>query len=659
MYFLFNFILLLITFTTNYKQLLIAALNLQLFLKNPTYYGIVMKSLYTIFRLTCIAILVTTINICFAQGFEINKIEPPNWWAGMKTNKINLMVYGKNLTEVQAQFSSPGSKVVKINKAENTDYIFIDAEIGDIADETNKIIFTSGNDKVEFAFPVCKRENADGRYGGFSQKDVIYLIMPDRFSDGDITNNTIEGLVDKYNPESRIGRHGGDIKGILNHLDYIKDLGCNTIWMTPLTENNMGISYHGYAVTDHYKIDARFGSNKDYFDLVKEAHQKGLKIILDHVANHIGINHPWMKNLPFPDWINGDAKNFHTTSHHNSSYYDINSDEQTREYSNTGWFVKEMPDLNPRNPFLAKYLIQNTIWWIESSGLDGIREDTYPYGDQKFLAEWAKTILEEYPDFNIVGEVWIGDPAFRAPFQKGSRFPKEFDSNLPAVTDFGFQEACRDVFANDKSIRLIYELIAKDNLYADPANLVTFVDNHDIERLIFSTNGNLGKTKQALALLLTTRGIPQILYGTEIGLMGGKDHGALRQDFPGGFPNDNRNAFNKDERTEQENDIFNFTKKVLEIRNNFTSIQDGKLIHYPPKDEVYYYFRVKDRQKILVVINNNKNSVKFNPEFISYQFENKVALIDLMNGDEIKITDGFEISLEANGVRIFEVKAHP
>jgi len=615
-----------------------------------------MKSLYIPSKLTWAIYIIFFLNNSFAQSFQINKIEPPNWWAGMRTNKINLMVHGKNLSGISAGFSSSELKIAKIHNAENTDYLFIDAEIGNTADEENKIIFSNGIDKIEIAFSIYKREKPDNRYKGFNQSDVIYLIMPDRFADGDTSNNFVEGMIDKQNPTSRIGRHGGDIKGILNHLDYIKDLGCNTVWITPLTENNTGISYHGYAVTDHYTIDKRFGSNKDYFNLVNEAHQKGLKIILDHVANHIGINHPWMKNLPFKDWINGEAENFHTTAHHNSSYYDINSDEHTREYSNTGWFVKEMPDLNPRNAFLAKYLIQNTIWWIESSGLDGIREDTYPYADQKFLSDWAKVILDEYPDLNIVGEVWIGDPAFRAPFQKDSRYPKEFDSNLPSVTDFGFQEACRDVFGNDKSIRLIYEMIAKDNLYANPENLVTFFDNHDIERLIFTLGGNVSKLKQALTLLLTTRGIPQILYGTEIGLLGGKDHGSLRQEFPGGFSNDKRNAFNKDERNEQENDIFNFTQKVLEIRKNSDALQKGKLIHYPPKDEVYYYFRIKDGKKVLVIINNNKTTIQFNPVLISYQFENKNSLVDLMSGDEIKISHDFKIPLEANGVRIFEMK---
>ncbi len=615
-----------------------------------------MKIKYLSFKMMCVIFLFLWLNTGIAQTFRIDKIEPPNWWAGMKTNKINLMVYGESLADISAEFSSSDSKVIKIHKAENSNYAFIDVEIGNIPNEKNKLVFTSGDNKVEFDFPILRRIDPKNCFQGFSSCDVIYLIMPDRFSDGDLTNNEVAGLIDKYNPKSKIGRHGGDIKGIVNHLDYIKDLGCNTIWFTPLTENNTGISYHGYAVTDHYKIDARFGTNKMYFDLVKEAHEKGLKIILDHVANHIGITHQWMKNLPFKDWINGNAENFHTTPHYNSSYYDVNSDEYTREYSNTGWFVKEMPDLNPRNTFLAKYLIQNTIWWIESSGLDGIREDTYPYADQKFLADWTKEILEEYPALNIVGEVWMGDPAFRAPFQKDSRYPKSFDSNLPAVTDFGFQEACREVFGNDKSIKLIYELVAKDNLFANPSNLVTFFDNHDVERLFFTNGGNVAKLKQALILLLTTRGIPQLFYGTEIGLMGGKDDGSKRQDFPGGFPNDKRNAFNKAERTEQENDIFNFTKKVLEIRKGFAALQDGKLIHYPPKDEVYYYFRIKDGQKILVIINNNKTTVQFNPCYISYQFENKNSLVDLFTGNETKITSGFKIQLGPNTAKIFEVK---
>ncbi|MCX6151975.1 MAG: alpha-amylase family glycosyl hydrolase [Ignavibacteriales bacterium] len=596
-------------------------------------------------------------GVLLAQSFNVTKIEPPNWWTGMKNNKIQLMVYGENLENISADFGSADLKVTKVNKAENSNYTFIDVEIlEDASPAIYKLVLKNDKEKQEFDFPILQRKNSSDSFQGFSPKDVIYLIMPDRFSDGDTTNNYIKEMVDGYKPNSGIGRHGGDIKGIINHLDYIKELGFTALWVTPLVENNTGISYHGYAPTDHYNIDKRFGTNELYKNLVEEAHKKGLKIILDHINNHIGITHPWMKNLPFKDWINGSVDDHHNTPHYNQSLFDVNSDKYVWDYSNTGWFVREMPDLNQRNPFLAKYLIQNTIWWIESTGLDGVREDTYPYSDQKFLSEWAQTILEEYPTLNIVGEVWIGDPAFRAPFQKGSYFPKEFDSNLPSVTDFGLQEAIKDVFANGKSIKLIYELLAKDVLYANPNNLVTFLDNHDIERLIFSAKGDVKNFKLALTLLLTTRGIPQILYGTEIGLMGGPDHGSLRADFPGGFPKDKHTAFTKEGRSEKENEIYNFCKQLLAIRKTHQALTDGKLVHYPPRDEVYFYFKILGDEQIMVVINNNIKPKEFELSFIKYRLDDKKTLINLFSGKEIKLDDSPKIIIPEKTAAIFEIK---
>lgn len=604
-----------------------------------------------------IFLIVFTFQAAFAQQVKISKVEPPNWWSGMKYNHVQLMVYGEGLQGVKAGFNSPKLKVVKVNNTDNPSYAFIDIDIPDnAAPGTYTLTLTKGSDKAAIDFPVLKRENPSGRYQGFSPKDVIYMITPDRFANGDRNNDEVAGMNDHYLPDSAYGRHGGDIQGIIDHLDYIKDLGVTAVWVNPLVENNTRLSYHGYAVTDHYKIDARFGTNELYKKFVEEAHKRGLKVILDHVNNHISSFHPWLKNLPAGDWLNGSKEQHNITRHINSSVYDIHSDPAVRDFNNHGWFVHEMPDLNQRNLYLAKYLTQNTIWWIEYSGLDGIREDTYPYPDQKFLSEWNKTILAEYPKFNIVGEVWMGEAAFLAPFQAGSFFPKKFDTNLPSVTDFAFRDAAADVFANGRGMRRMYDDIAKDYLFPNPSNLVTFLDNHDVERIMYLVHSDMNQFRLALELLLTTRGIPQLYYGTEIGIVGGPDDGRKRADFPGGFPNSSHNAFTKEGRTEKENEIYDFIHKLLEIRKSSEALQSGKLIHFPPFDEVYPYLRISDNQTVLVVLNGNKEAQKLNISSLGDHFKDAKVLKSLLTGKEIKYTPDLKLELDALTGDIFEVK---
>lgn len=598
-----------------------------------------------------------SLQICFAQSVKVSKVEPPNWWNGMKYNHIQLMVYGENLSGISARFNSPLLKVTRIHKNDNPSYAFIDIDVSSqINPGKYTLTVTKGRDILAVDFPILKRNKSGGRYQGFTPKDVLYMITPDRFCNGDRSNDDIPGMNDRYNPDSTYGRHGGDLQGIIDHLDYIKGLGVTTIWINPLIENNTRLSYHGYAATDLYKIDARFGTNELYGKFVEEAHRRGLKVILDHVNNHISIFHPWMKNLPAKDWINGSALHHNTTRHINSSIYDVHSDPAVRDFNNHGWFVDEMPDLNQRNPFLAKYLIQNTLWWIESTGLDGIREDTYPYPDQKYLATWNETILKEYPKFNIVGEVWMGDPAFLAPFQRGSFIPQQFNTNLPAVTDFAFRDAAIETFGEGRGMRRLYDDLAKDYLFADPQNLVTFLDNHDIERIMFMVKEDVKQFKLALQLLLTTRGIPQIYYGTEIGIKGGPDHGTIRADFPGGFPGSDHNAFTKEGRTERENDIYDFVHKLLQIRNEHSAIGEGRLIHFPPVNEVYYYFRQSADQKIFVVLNSNKNMQQVDLSLAESHLEKATLLRSLMTGKTIKYTPGMQLEIPAQEGDIFLVQ---
>jgi len=541
----------------------------------------------------------------------VNKIEPPNWWSNMKYNKVQFMLYGNNLNNLSLIKNISDLKEVKVYDAQSSSYSFVEVEIPEANKDTLYTI-ALGNyiDTLLIKIPIFQRANCPDCYKGFNTKDIIYLITPDRFSNGDVSNDQLEGFVNDYPFKSDMGRHGGDIQGIINHLDYIKDTGFNAIWINPLLENNSRMSYHGYAATDLYKIDDRFGTNELYKKLVYMAHQSGLKIIFDHINNHIGINHPWINDPPFNDWFNGSKENHFITPHEKISIYSSYSHELTKDSTIQGWFVEEMPDLNQRNPFLAKYLIQNMLWWIEYVGLDGIREDTYPYSDQKFLAEWNSSIISEYPDFNITGEAWIEDPAFLSQYQKNSKLNNKQNTNLPSVIDFGLYRAIRNFSEPNGSVNDLYETLAKDFLYPDPNNLLTFADNHDIERLMFAANSDVSKFKLALTFLLTTRGIPQIYYGTEIGMVGGKSHGELREEFPGGFPEHSRNAFNEKNRLPLENEIYQLTQSLIGIRKKYSSISKGELIHFPPKNELYIYFRILDEEKALVMINKS-NQTKY------------------------------------------------
>ncbi|MGB5895086.1 MAG: alpha-amylase family glycosyl hydrolase, partial [Ignavibacteriaceae bacterium] len=455
--------------------------------------------------------------ISFSQDFTISKIEPPNWWIGMKQDTLQLKFYGNDIQDADVFLKSDNVRIIKHHLTQNSDYLFLDIVIPSDAEPGNyTFTFISENDAYDFDYTILKRENESASHNGFTNEDVIYLIFTDRFCDGNPDNNTIGDSLDEFTSTDLDGRHGGDIEGIISNLDYLSDLGVTALWITPILENNMWMSYHGYAATDLYKIDQRFGSNVLYKHLVEESHKRGLKIILDHVSNHIGINHTWVKNLPMGDWFNGTVENHISAKHDKMAFLDIHGDSTIVKFTTEGWFQDYMPDLNQRNPYLKKYLIQNTLWWIEYSGLDGIREDTYPYADQNYLSEWAEAILEEYPNFNIVGEVWKGVPSIISGYQTNSPVRKlDFDSNLPAVTDFALADAIRWYLNDEKSIYHFYETLAQDIVYNDPDNLLVFMDNHDIERATYIADGNVNKVKIALNLLLFTRGIPVLFYGTE------------------------------------------------------------------------------------------------------------------------------------------------
>jgi glycosidase len=594
-------------------------------------------------------------KITFAQQFSIDRIEPPNWWVGMKHDTIQIMVYGKNLHDVELYPQHGPIEIINVHKAESPNYLFIDFAISpEIKSEYNfEIGFSKGNQDTVIKYPIYARDDSKNRFQGFNQSDVMYLIMADRFCDGNPANNKIGDSLDQYTAKDLNGRKGGDIEGITSKLDYIKDLGITSIWITPMLENNMYMSYHGYAATDLYEIDLRFGSNELYKELVNQAHDKGLKIIMDHVSNHIGINHWWMKDLPFASWINGTVENHLPANHHKMTFPDLYSPGESIDLTWDGWFTNYMVDLNQANPFLKKYLIQNAIWWIEYLGIDGIREDTYPYCNQYAMADWNKAILDEYPNFNIVGEIWTGEPAYLAAYQQKNKFGVHLDTHLPCVTDFALSDAFRNYLSGKKGLEGIFNTLAQDFLYYDPNNLLTFFDNHDISRGLFVANNDIEKYKIALTILLTTRGIPKIFYGSEIGIVGENNHGTIRSPFPGGFENDSLDAFLSCDRTDYQNDIFNFTQNLLELRKNHKSLSEGKLTHFYPFDNVYVYFRETNDESAMIIVNGSDKESEVDLNKYKETLAKTLKIENIRTNEVTDIIQNKKITIKKKSAEIF------
>ena len=595
------------------------------------------------------------LRISSAQQFSIERIEPPNWWVGMTHDTVQVMIYGKNLNDVELYPQHGPIEIINVHKAESPNYLFIDLLISpEIKTEYYfEIGFSKGNQDTVIKYPIYAREDAKNKFNGFDQSDVMYLIMADRFCDGNKDNNKIGDSLDQFTAKDLDGRKGGDIEGITSKLDYLKDLGVTSIWITPMLENNMYMSYHGYAATDLYKIDPRFGSNELYKELVNQAHDKGLKIIMDHVSNHIGINHWWMNDLPFASWINGTVENHLPANHNKMTFPDPYSPGESIDLTWDGWFTNYMVDLNQANPFLIKYLIQNTIWWLEYLGIDGIREDTYPYCNQYAMADWNKGILDEYPNFNIVGEIWTGEPAYLAAYQQKNKFGVHLDTHLPCVTDFALSDAFRNYLSGKKGLEGIFNTLAQDFLYHDPNNLLTFFDNHDISRGLFVANNDVEKYKIALTILLTTRGIPKILYGSEIGIVGENNHGTIRSPFPGGFENDSLNAFSSCDRTDYQNDIFNFTQNLLELRKNYKSLSQGKLTHFYPFDNLYAYFRETDDESTMIIVNGRDKESEVDLNKYKETLAKTLKIENIKTNEMTDITQNKKIIIKKKSAEIF------
>jgi len=567
------------------------------------------------FIFTLVIVLTTQVQ---AKKTEVNRIDPPDWWVGMNNPSLQLMVYGENISETNPILNYDGVELKEVIKLESANYLFLNLVISPDARPGNfEIQFYRGKKIVDsYTYTLKSRNNDPQLHKGFDNSDVIYLLMPDRFANGVRENDDVEGMLEKANRKKPLGRHGGDIKGIINHLDYLEKLGVTALWINPLLENNMPEqSYHGYAITDYYKVDPRFGTNEDYKKLVKEAHKRGLKIIMDMVANHCGTGYYWNNDLPAKDWYN-QWPEFTRSNYRVAMQSDPNVSQADYNKMVKGWFDTTMADLNQHNKLLAEFLIQNTIWWIEYTGIDGIRQDTYPYSFKDFMAHWMQRILEEYPDFNVVGEVWLDYPPITAYWMDNTKNPDGYRSHLTNVFDFPLANAIANAFNETEgwssgTLRL-YELLSQDFLYSNPMNIVTFTDNHDGDRFYTKMKEDIRKFKLGMVFAMTVRGIPQIYYGGEI-LMTGREHdghGYIREDFPGGWPDDYVNVYTGDGLSGEQKEALGFTRRLLNWRKTSKVVQFGEFTQYIPQNSVYVYFRHNEKASVMVLLNNSEDDRK-------------------------------------------------
>ena len=607
-----------------------------------------------------IFVVLTLIVALPAVGQKLTKIEPASWWRGMELDTVEFMVYGKDISELTAV----GKELMVIGSTalESPNYLFVEVVIADDTRiGTHKLLFKDqkGRQKGTLAIEILEREEGSAKRKGFSSADFIYLITPDRFRNGDPSNDQVKGMLEGPNREFIGGRHGGDLAGIIESLDYFEKMGISSLWLNPVLENNMETySYHGYAMTDLYNVDPRYGTNEQYKELADKAKEKGIGIIMDQVANHIGSLHPWMSDLPCEDWVN-QWPEFTETNHMKVSRFDPHGAEVDRKQFTDGWFVETMPDLNQRNEKLARYLIQNSIWWVEYLGLHGIRMDTWPYPDKQFLADWTKAILDEYPNFNIVGEEWVSDPSLISYWQAGTAKMDDYTTYLPSIMDFPLQSAVVDGLMGEatwrSSMTKIYESLANDYMYGDLNNIMIFPDNHDMSRIFTRLDEDFDKWKMAMTLFFTTRGTLQFYYGTEI-LMnnpGTEDHGVIRSDFPGGWEGDAVNAFTGEGLTDQQKEAQDYIRTLAHLRRQSCALNMGEMLHYIPLGEVYVYFKSFGDEHKMIVLNRNDEEVELGLERFQQGLEGFTRMDNVWTGEVEEI--GTTLTLAPMGSYIFDL----
>lgn len=593
---------------------------------------------------------------------QIERVEPPNWWLDFENDEVQLMIYGENIGKAEVNLDATGIDLEAVHRAKSPNYLFLDLKLTEQAQPGSfPISFNLENgDKLVHEYEIKERTRPESDFIGFNNKDAIYLITPDRFANGDPTNDEDASLREKtIDREDDYDRHGGDIRGIIDHLDYIDEMGFTALWSSPLLINDMESgSYHGYAMTDFYRVDPRFGTLEEYKDLAEKAREKGIKLIMDQVANHIGSGHWWMEDLPFEDWLNyqeefEQGKELTKSNHIRTTNQDFYAAEVDKKQMTEGWFVDTMPDLNQENPFMAKYLIQNSIWWIEYLGLGGIRQDTYPYPDKEFMSEWAGAIMTEYPDFNIVGEEWSYNPLLIRYWQDGVENKDGYESNLRSTMDFAMQGAIVEGLKEEEDwgsgLIKLYEGLANDFAYECPEDIMIFPDNHDKSRIFTQLDEDVAKTKMAVAYMLVLPRTPQIYYGTEI-LMDDTanpgDHGLIRTEFPGGWEDHDTNAFTGEGLSEEEVGMQDFLKKILNYRKNSEAIHSGKTLHFAPQDGVYVLARQTEGESVVIILNKNEENFNLGLERFEQLGLNGKNLKNLISEESLKWNDHLELNGE-------------
>lgn len=613
----------------------------------------------------------------FTDQNDIDRIEPPHWWIGFKSDSLQLMVNHPDIGNFQPVIEFNGVSIDQVSKGDNSNnYLFIDLVIKEnvTAGKFNIHFKDKNGNKLISVFELKERQKTADKFIGFDSSDAIYLITPDRFANANLDNDTFENLNEKsVDRNDDYARHGGDIQGITNNVDYISDLGFTAVWPQPLLTNDMNrASYHGYAITDLYEVDPRFGTITEYVNLSKELKKYDMKLIMDQVANHIGLEHRWMKDLPFKDWVNN-QKNYEANIDSWNNEVNINSNHRRTANQDTyaseidkrglaeGWFVSAMPDMNQRNPFLARYLIQNSIWWIETLDLGGIRQDTYPYPDKEFMSDWAGAIMDEYPNFSIVGEEWSYNPLLIGYWQDGAPNKDGYDSNLKSSMDFAMQQNVVDALNEeeswDKGLIKVYEGLANDFHYVRPEDILIFPDNHDKSRIFTQLKGDVANTKMALATYAVMPRILQIYYGTEI-LMNDfdkpGDHGLIRTDFPGGWEGDSKNAFTGEGLSKEEKDMQNFLKNLLNYRKESEAIQNGSTKHFAPSNGIYVLTRSKGDETVVLILNKNENPTELNLERFEELNLSGTTMKNVISSENIIWND--KLQLKERGLTLLTTK---
>lgn len=589
---------------------------------------------------------------------KIDRVEPTDWYVGMKDPSLQLMVYGEGIREAQVSTDYPGVRVDSLVRLDSPNYLLVYLDLSGAQPGEMKLRFTMGKSKKEVSYRLKARAMAGEERKGFSNADVLYMLMPDRFAQGKDHKAQVKGMNPYVEDRSKPSlRHGGDLQGIRDHLDYFTQLGVTALWLTPVLENNSpdgkdgSSTYHGYATTNYYRVDPRFGTNEDYRELIADAHAKGLKVVMDMIFNHCGFEHPWVKDLPSRDWLNvpewlsgkeEDKAKYLQTSYKLTPVLDPYAAEVDKRETVDGWFVPTMPDLNQRNPHVIKYLIQNSVWWIETVGIDGIRMDTYPYADREAMALWMKTLEREYPNFNTVGETWVTEPAYTAAWQKDSKL-SSINSYLKTVMDFAFYDRVNMAAREEtddwwQGMNRVYNTLCYDYLYANPSSVLAFIENHDTDRFLRNGTDTLA-LKQALALLLTINRTPQLYYGTEILMNGTKEvtDGNVRKDFPGGFPGDKANCFTAEGRTRAQNDMFNWLSRLLHWRQGNEAIINGKQVQFTPRKGVYVIARQAKGQNVLTVVNGTSEPTQMEVKRYAEIIGQATEATDILTGRKVAL----------------------